>query len=147
MPQSLLPLSFLSLIFLARTDRQVAICTSEELNGFGAVACFGVNCAPNGSGRIVTAEERDVMRGDNKWKGSVACLGGLSGPVGVLPLKFCSSGYTLCHFGMSVSFQTCLCVCVLFQKSGRRRVLPFARRQKQNRKEENLLIIHRASFQ
>ena len=42
----------------------------------------------------------------------MAGLGGLSGPVGVLLFKFCCSVYTLCHFGMGVSFQTCLCVCV-----------------------------------
>ena len=60
--------------------------------------------------RDVTAKERDVVRRYNEWKGSVAGLGGLSGHVGVLPFSFCCSVYTLCHFGMSVSFQTFLCV-------------------------------------
>ena len=71
--------------------------------------CHGMS-APRG--RVVTAKERDVVKGNNKWKGSVAGLGGLSLPVGVLPFNFCCSVYTLCQFGMSVSFQTCLCVCV-----------------------------------
>ena len=73
----------------------------------------------------MTAKERDVVRGNNERKGSVAGLGGLSGPVGILPFNFCSGVYTLCLFGMSVSFQTCLCVCEKFQKVGTRRVLPF----------------------
>ena len=47
----------------------------------------------------------------HKWKGSVAGLGGLSGPVDILPFNFCCSVYTLCLFGMSVVFQTCLGVC------------------------------------
>ena len=68
----------------------------------------------------MTAKERDVVRGNNKWKGSVAGLGGLSGPA-----IFCSCCvYTLCLFGMSFVFQTCLGVCELW-KVGRRRVLPF----------------------
>ena len=66
-------------------------------------------------------KERDVVKGNNKWKGRVAGLGGLSEPVGVLPFIFCCSVYALCHFGMSVSFQTCLCVCEKCQKVGRRR--------------------------
>ena len=40
-----------------------------------------------------------MVRGNNKWKGSVAGLGGLSGPVGILPFNFCCSVYTLCLFG------------------------------------------------
>ena len=59
----------------------------------------------------MTAKERDVVRGNNKWKGSMAGLGGLSGPVDILPFKFCCGVYTLCLFGMSVVFQTCLGVC------------------------------------
>ena len=58
----------------------------------------------------MTAEEKDVVRGSNKWKGSVAGLGGLSRPVGVFLFNFCCRVYTSCLFGMSVSFQTCLCV-------------------------------------
>ena len=42
----------------------------------------------------VTAQKWDVVRGNNKWTGSVAGLGGLSGPVGVLPSNFCCSVYT-----------------------------------------------------
>ena len=34
----------------------------------------------------MTAKERDVVRGNNKWKGSVAVLGGLSGLVGVFSI-------------------------------------------------------------
>ena len=49
-----------------------------------------------------------MVRGNNKWKGSVAGLGGLSGPVGILPFNFCCSVCTLCLYGMSVVFQTCL---------------------------------------
>ena len=63
-------------------------------------------------GRAVTAEE---------WV--VAGLGGLSAPVGSLPFNFVAV-CTPCAL-MSASFQTCLCVCVKFQKVGRRRTLPF----------------------
>ena len=56
----------------------------------------------------MTAKERDVVRGNNKWKGSVAGLGGLSGPVDILPFNFCCGVYTLCFFGMSVVWW-CLC--------------------------------------
>ena len=35
-------------------------------------------------GRAVTAEESDVVRGNSKWNGSVAGLGGLTGPVGII---------------------------------------------------------------
>ena len=41
---------------------------------------------------------------------SVAGLGGLSGLVGSFPFNLCCSVYTLYHFGMSVSFPTCVCV-------------------------------------
>ena len=46
----------------------------------------------------MTAKERDVVRGNNKWKGGVAGLSGLTGPVGVPPFNFCHSVYTLCPF-------------------------------------------------
>ena len=82
-------------------------------------------CCHGMSALLSTGKERDVVRGNSKWKGSVAGLGGLSGAVGVLPFNFCCSVNTLCLFGMSVSFQTCLCVCEKFQKVGRRRVLYF----------------------
>ena len=36
----------------------------------------------------MTAKERDVVRGNNKKKGSVAGPGGLSGLVGILPFNF-----------------------------------------------------------
>ena len=39
-------------------------------------------------GRVVTAKERVVVRGNNKREGSVARLGGLSVPVGFLPFNF-----------------------------------------------------------
>ena len=55
----------------------------------------------------MTAKERDVVRGNNKWKGSVAGLGGLSGPVDTFLSNFVAV-CTLCLFGMSVVFQTCL---------------------------------------
>ena len=54
-------------------------------------------------------------------------LGGLSGPVGITLFNFCCGVYTLCFFGVSVSLQMCLGVCVLFQKDGGRRVLSFGR--------------------
>ena len=40
-------------------------------------------------GRAVTAKERDVVRGNNSWKGSVEGLGGLSGLVGILFFNSC----------------------------------------------------------
>ena len=39
-------------------------------------------------GRAVTAKERDAVREINKWKGSVAGLGGLSGSADSLPFIF-----------------------------------------------------------
>ena len=65
-----------------------------------------------------------MVRGNNKWKGSVAGLGGLSGPVGILPFNFCCSVCTLCLYGMSVVFQTCLGVCIV---EGQRRIASFSR--------------------
>ena len=70
-------------------------------------------------GRAVTAKERDVVRGNSKWKGSVAGQGGVEeewetkkkGLVEILYFNFCCSVYTLRFFGMSVVFQTCLGVC------------------------------------
>ena len=56
----------------------------------------------------MAAKERDAVRGNIKWKGSVAGLGGLSGLVDILPFNFCCRVYTLRLFGMSVVFQICL---------------------------------------
>ena len=53
-------------------------------------------------GQAVTVKERDVVRGNNKWKGSVAGLGGVSGPVDFLPVKLV---HTMGFFGTSVMFQ------------------------------------------
>ena len=69
-------------------------------------------------GRAVTVKERDVVGGNSEREGSVAGLGGLSGPVGILPFNCCCSVHTLCLFGMSVSFQTCLCVCCSWHACG-----------------------------
>ena len=44
-----------------------------------------------------------------KWEGGVAGLCGLSRPVGI-PSSIFRSVYTLCLFGVSASFQVCLCV-------------------------------------
>ena len=75
-------------------------------------------------GRAVTAQDRNVVRGNNKSKGSVAGLGGLRRPLHILPFNFCCSVYTLCLFGMNASFQTCFCVCVVSE--GRKEgVAPF----------------------
>ena len=57
-------------------------------------------------GRAVTAKERDVVRG-NKWKGSVAGLGGLSGPVDILPYYF-GVVCTPCAFWRVSSVPWCL---------------------------------------
>ena len=38
--------------------------------------------------------------------------------LGILPFNFCWRVYTLCLFGMSVSFRMCLCVCEKFQRDG-----------------------------
>ena len=46
----------------------------------------------------MTAEERDVVRGYNKWKGSVAGLGGLSWLVGFFFLKKIVVVCTHCAF-------------------------------------------------
>ena len=91
-------------------------------------ACHGMSALLSPWTGCVTAEERDVVRG-NKWKGSVAGLGGLSGPVGILPFIFCRSVYTMCLFGMSVVFQTCLGVC---EQKGRRRIASLCRTEAEN---------------
>ena len=44
----------------------------------------------------------------------------LSGACWYSSFQICCSVYTLCLFGMSASFQTYICVCVKFQKVGRR---------------------------
>ena len=53
----------------------------------------------------MTAKERVVVRGNNKWKG-VAGLGGLSEPVDILPFNFCCSVHTLCLLVKSVVFHS-----------------------------------------
>ena len=45
-------------------------------------------CCHGMSALLSTGKERDVVRGNSKWKGSVAGLGGLSGAVGVLSFQF-----------------------------------------------------------
>ena len=67
-----------------------------------------------------------MVRGNNKRKGSVAGLGGLSGLVGILSSNFCGSVYTLFFlWNECPRFKRAFCVCEKFQNVGRRRVLPF----------------------
>ena len=65
-----------------------------------------------------------MVRGNSKWKGRVAGLGGLSGPVGIFLCILVVVCTHCAFFGMNLSFQTCF-VCEKFHKVGRRRVLLF----------------------